>query len=194
MNILAALPEWFVQWGWMACAGAIFLIAIIITIIVLAVKRRKASSADEEQVEAASEEQPVPVAEKEEEEPAQTVVTEAQPVKEQPVKEQPAKEQPVKEQPVKEQPAKEQPEAKAEDKEEVKSQAQSSNKTYHVSKRKSDGRWQVKMAGGSRAIKLFFTQLEAIDFAKKLAENQEAKIVIHKEDGTFRRLTYHNKK
>ncbi len=68
------------------------------------------------------------------------------------------------------------------------------NKTYHVAKRKADGKWQVKIAGGSKAIKLFATQLEAIDFAKKLAENQEAKIVIHKEDGTFRRLTYHKKK
>ena len=178
MNILAALPEWFVQWGWMACVGAILLIAIIITIIVLAVKRGKASSADEEEVEAVSEEQPVPVVEKEEE-PAKTAATE---------------EQSEEEKPAKEQPAKAQAEVKAEDKEEVRTQAQPANKTYHVSKRKSDGRWQVKMAGGSRAIKLFFTQLEAIDFAKKLAENQEAKIVIHKEDGTFRRLTYHSKK
>lgn len=67
-------------------------------------------------------------------------------------------------------------------------------KTYHVSKRKTENKWQVKMAGGSRAIKMFITQAEAIDFAKKLAENQEAKIVIHKEDGSFRRLTYHKKK
>ena len=67
-------------------------------------------------------------------------------------------------------------------------------KTYHVSKRKAENKWQVKMAGGAKAIKMFITQAEAIDFAKKLAENQEAKIVIHKEDGTFRRLTYHKKK
>lgn len=66
----------------------------------------------------------------------------------------------------------------------------SENKTYHISKRKDDGRWQVKAAGASKALKLFLTQAEAIDFAKKTAGNQEAKIVIHKEDGTFRRLTY----
>ena len=72
--------------------------------------------------------------------------------------------------------------------------AKPATKTYHVSKRKSENKWQVKMAGGSKAIKMFITQAEAIDFAKKLAENQEAKVVIHKEDGSFRRLTYHKKK
>ncbi len=172
MNMLAALPEWFVQWGWIAIVGAIILIAIIVTIIVLAVKRRKASAADEEEVEEVAEEQPVPVEEKEEE------VEEPAPAEEDDEK---AEEAPAEQ---KEAPAKV---VEAEAKQPV-------NKTYHVSKRKSDGRWQVKMAGGARAIKLFPTQLEAIDFAKKLAENQEAKIVIHKEDGTFRRLTYHNKK
>lgn len=66
-------------------------------------------------------------------------------------------------------------------------------KTYHIAKRKEDGRWQVKAAGASKAIKLFLTQSEAIDFAKKTAENQDARIVIHKEDGTFRRLNYTKK-
>lgn len=175
MKMLVAIPEWFVQWGWMACVGAIFLIAIIITIIVLAVKRKKATAADENAAESEAEE--MPVAQVEEESEGSVPVEEEAEEEEEPVKEEKTS-------------AKAQNEAKAEG--EVK--AQPANKTYHVSKRKADGRWQVKMAGGSRAIKLFFTQLEAIDFAKKLAENQEAKIVIHKEDGTFRRLTYHSKK
>ncbi len=68
--------------------------------------------------------------------------------------------------------------------------AASTTKTYHISKRKEDNRWQVKAAGAAKAIKLFFTQAEAIDFAKKLAGNQDANIMIHKEDGSFRRLTY----
>ena len=67
-------------------------------------------------------------------------------------------------------------------------------KVYHVSKRKSDGKWQVKMSKGARAIKLFSTQLGAIDYAKKLAVSQEARIIIHKEDGSFRKLTYKSKK
>ena len=41
------------------------------------------------------------------------------------------------------------------------------NKNYHVSKRSEDGKWQVKFANGQKAIKLFATQAEAIEFAKK---------------------------
>ena len=43
---------------------------------------------------------------------------------------------------------------------------------------------------GKKAIKLFDTQLQAIEYAKALAINQEASIMIHKEDGTFRKLRY----
>jgi cytoskeletal protein RodZ len=71
-----------------------------------------------------------------------------------------------------------------------KDDAKTAAKVYHISKRKDDGKWQVKFAGGSKAIKLFDTQAEAIEYAKKLADNQDARIVIHKEDGSFRRLTY----
>lgn len=63
-------------------------------------------------------------------------------------------------------------------------------KIYHISKRKEDNRWQVKAQGADKALKLFLTQAEAIAFAKKTAGNQDAKIMIHKEDGSFRRLTY----
>ena len=44
-------------------------------------------------------------------------------------------------------------------------------KIYHISKRKEDGKWQVKFANGERALKLFDTQAEAIDFAKEKAKN-----------------------
>ena len=63
-------------------------------------------------------------------------------------------------------------------------------KTYHISKRKEDNKWQVKAEGADKALKLFLTQDEAIEFAKKTAGNQDARIVIHKADGSFRRLTY----
>lgn len=66
-------------------------------------------------------------------------------------------------------------------------------KAYHITKRKEDGRWQVKLSRGARAIKLFATQAEAIEYAKRLADNQEGRIVIHKEDGSFRNLTYKKK-
>ncbi len=62
-------------------------------------------------------------------------------------------------------------------------------KNYHVSLRK-DGKWQVKFAGGEKAIKLFATQAEAIAYAKKLAVNQEGNISIHKKDGKMRKQKY----
>ncbi len=68
--------------------------------------------------------------------------------------------------------------------------AQKGGKVYHISKRKEDGMWQIKAAGGEKAIKLFKTQKEAIDYCKTLAANQDANIMIHKEDGSFRKLTY----
>lgn len=81
--------------------------------------------------------------------------------------------------------------AKAEEKQTAaKSEDAKKNKVYHVSKRKDDGKWQVKAAGGSKAVKLFKTQAEAIDYAKSVAENQDARIVIHKADGSFRTLNY----
>ena len=68
--------------------------------------------------------------------------------------------------------------------------AKSTSKVYHISKRKEDGMWQIKAAGGEKAIKLFKTQKEAISYCKTLADNQDASIMIHKEDGSFRKLTY----
>ena len=83
------------------------------------------------------------------------------------------------------------PAAKAPAKKEEKPAAKDiSNKTYHISKRKEDGKWQVKFASGQKAIKLFDTQAEAIDYAKKLADNQDGSISIHKLDGKIRKQNY----
>lgn len=71
-----------------------------------------------------------------------------------------------------------------------KSDYKPSNKTYHISKRSDLNRWQIKAAGGAKALKFFNTQAEAIEYAKTLAKNQDAHIVIHKEDGSFRKLNY----
>ena len=62
-------------------------------------------------------------------------------------------------------------------------------RVYHVSMRE-DGKWQVKFAKGAKAIKTFSTQLEAIDYAKKLAESQKGSITIHKKDGKIRKQKY----
>ncbi|HIY97338.1 MAG TPA: DUF2188 domain-containing protein [Candidatus Borkfalkia excrementigallinarum] len=65
----------------------------------------------------------------------------------------------------------------------------SAARNYHVAKR-PDGKWQVNFAGGEKAIKLFSTQAEAIAYAKKLAENQDGSISIHKKDGKLRKQKY----
>ena len=85
---------------------------------------------------------------------------------------------------------KEQPAAQPAPAKQEQTAAKPATKTYHISLRKSDGMWQVKAAGAEKAIKLFNTQAEAIEYCKPLAENQDANIMIHKKDGSFRKLTY----
>ena len=48
----------------------------------------------------------------------------------------------------------------------------------------------MKFAKGSKALKLFDTQAEAIAFAKEKAENQDGSITIHKKDGKIRKQRY----
>lgn len=55
-------------------------------------------------------------------------------------------------------------------------------RVYHVVKRE-DGKWQVKFAGGEKAIKLFDTQKEAIEYSKKMAENQGGAMLVHNSKG-----------
>lgn len=62
-------------------------------------------------------------------------------------------------------------------------------KNYHIKKR-DDGKWEVELAKGRKAIKLFSTQKEAIEFAKTRAGNNEGNITIHKVDGKIRKQKY----
>ena len=55
-------------------------------------------------------------------------------------------------------------------------------KTYHVVKR-ADGKWEVKFAGGAKAIKLFDTQKEALAYSKELAKNQDGALLVHNSKG-----------
>ena len=77
--------------------------------------------------------------------------------------------------------------------EEVVEKKSLAKKNYHVSKRAEDNKWQVKFANGQKAIKLFNTQLEAIEYAKALAESQDGLITIHKVDGKIRKQDYSKK-
>ena len=55
-------------------------------------------------------------------------------------------------------------------------------RVYHVSKRE-DGKWQVKFAGGEKAIKLFDTKVEAEAYSKEMAENQGGVMLVHNSKG-----------
>ena len=57
-----------------------------------------------------------------------------------------------------------------------------SKRVYHVSKRE-DGEWQVKFAGGEKAIKLFKTQKEALEYSKEMTKNQKGALLVHNSKG-----------
>jgi len=56
-------------------------------------------------------------------------------------------------------------------------------KVYHVSKRDSDGKWQVFIRGSDKVIKLFSTKVEAETYCEKMAQNQGATLLVHKSKG-----------
>ena len=63
-----------------------------------------------------------------------------------------------------------------------------SARVYHISRVKFVSRqWQVKLATGEKAIKIFDTQAEAIDYAKKLTRTQGGSIRIHSMKGQLRK-------
>ena len=158
---------------WVIGAAALVALIVIIVIIccVINAKNKKAKSQTAKPVAqpaAAKTEEPAKVEKKEEEKPTAKPAATKSTTKTASTEKKPA---------AKAAPAKEEP-------------AKPTVKTYHVSKRKDDNMWQIKAAGGAKAIKLFKTQKEAIDYCKNLADNQDANIMIHKEDGSFRKLTY----
>ncbi len=62
-------------------------------------------------------------------------------------------------------------------------------RTYHISTTKSLlGKWQVKLAGGEKAIKVCATQQEAIDYTRELVKSQGGSIRLHSLDGRIRKI------
>jgi hypothetical protein len=59
-------------------------------------------------------------------------------------------------------------------------------RVYHIAKQPS-GQWQVKLATGQKAIKLFITQEEAIAYAKGLVKTQGGSIRVHSLKGKMRK-------
>ena len=50
----------------------------------------------------------------------------------------------------------------------------------------SDGKWSVRKAGSARASGVYDTQKEAVDQARRIAQNQQTKLYIHGLDGRIR--------
>lgn len=220
MNLLISLTDKWANlpiWAWIVIAAVVLILIIVIAVVAAKAHRAKKEQTEEEELSAPAEEvQPVaepvqdeeaaPVTVKEEPAPAEKTVQE-EPAKPAlapaPAQKAPAQQKPVQQKAEQAKPAaaKPAPAAKPVQKAEKPSeqpaaqsayvpQAAAQTKVYHITKRKSDGKWQVKFNNGKKAIKLFDTQNQAIDYAKALAQNQEAGIMIHKEDGTFRKLRY----
>ncbi|MDE6504391.1 MAG: DUF2188 domain-containing protein [Clostridia bacterium] len=171
MNLLFTFAD-VPLWAWIAVAGvAAVAIILIVLIIVLAGKKSKGGNAETQKKASPSKsaaEEPVKKTK-----PAEAAAKEEKP-------EPKAEEKSVKN-----------TETKAEEKKpEEPAKERDNGKVYHISKRKTDGKWQIKLEGGAKAIKLFDTQAEAVAYGKTLAENQDARFVLHKLDGSFRKLTY----
>lgn len=60
-------------------------------------------------------------------------------------------------------------------------------RVYHISRQKDGVRWQVRLATGKRAIRLFPTQKEALAFAKELCLRNGGSIRIHSLKGRMRK-------
>ena len=120
---------------------------------------------------------------KEEEAPA----AEEAPSEEAPASEEPASEEPKPEEAVETVEEVEQvPEPKPVLKTKVTRIPNNNARTYHITRQPS-GNWQVKLAGGSKAIRVFPTQAEAIAFTKGLVESRGGSYRIHSLKGKIRK-------
>ena len=66
-------------------------------------------------------------------------------------------------------------------KEVKKEEPKAKKKVYFV--KKVDGRWQVILREGKKIIKYFDTKVEAEEFAKKTAMNQNGTVLVHASKG-----------
>ncbi len=60
-------------------------------------------------------------------------------------------------------------------------------RTYHISHHLPSKQWQVKLAKGEKAIKIFATQAEAIEYAKGLVKKNGGSIRVHSINGRLRK-------
>ncbi len=61
---------------------------------------------------------------------------------------------------------------------------------YHVTKRtndENDREWKVFIQGSNKVIKIFKTQAEALEYAKKLRADKDTTVMLHGLDGKIRK-------
>lgn len=187
-NLLSGAAGGVPLWAWIVI-GVVVVVVIVAIVVLIKVARNREKSEAEENASEESGEQPADGSADEDEI--------ADSAGESPAESAPAAEKAEKAAKPQSKPASSQKPAKQEQTAAVQTQSDepvetkaSGPKVYHITKRTSDGKWQVKFNKGKKAIKLFDTQVQAIDYAKALAQSQEASIIIHKADGTFRKLRY----
>ena len=157
----------------------------------VAAEEKPAEEVEEAQPEEQPEEQP---AEEKEKKPAAPKKVKKEPAKKAPAKKAEPKKEEKKPAAKKAAPAKKPAEAPKEDEarktgtiilenEEGKTYA----KAYHVSRRADLNKWQVKATGSDKALKLFNTQKEAIEYANQLAKNQNVSVRVHSKEGKIRK-------
>lgn len=81
------------------------------------------------------------------------------------------------------------PKEEVKQEEEVKPVPKKRKAAIHITRHK-DGGWQVKKEGAQRALKLFKTQKEAIEYAKLIEKEKGTGYIIHKADGSTRKKKY----
>jgi hypothetical protein len=61
--------------------------------------------------------------------------------------------------------------------------AKTKSKIYHVSKRKEDSKWIIKLEGSDKVIKTFATKVEAEEYVDGLAERQDGSVKMRASKG-----------
>lgn len=182
-------------WHVLVAVAVLVLLVIVIVAICRGSRRRKTAKSETVQTTDVADESVVTdeVVDETDDEPAdEVIVTIDEEVDDDEVVEptgdvvdEPVAEEPVADEPVAEVEQSTEPEQPAEEQVAKKPTV----KNYHISLR-PDGKWQVKLSKGGKAIKLFDTQAEAIAFAKARAKSQDGHITIHKVDGKIRKQKY----
>ena len=67
------------------------------------------------------------------------------------------------------------------------SKSSAPKRIYHISERKELNKWQIKFAGGTKALKMFNTQAEAIAYAKELIAKNGGSYRVHSRAGKMRK-------